>query len=199
MHNVGCARRWRERRNLLETSLRVSHVRTGSPTALDLHKKVPCAVLYREHVDFGNIFHCPSTTSTVEPSARMTDPIAERGWTLQEAILSNRLLHYTTDEWMWDCNETRRCECGSAVEPFDPSENYSALLRRLDLPLSDVEEWRIWVMWQGYVEIFSLRRLAFETDKLPALAGLAEQSWRIFSSALAESPFALEVSGMSCC
>lgn len=130
---------------------------------------------YHEHSDFGNIFHCPSATSMFEPSARLTEPIAERGWTLQEAILSNRLLHYTTDELMWDCNETRRCECGSTIGPTDISDNYNALLRRLDIPVSDVEEWRIWMMWQGFVETFSLRRLAFETDKLPALAGLAEQ------------------------
>lgn len=130
---------------------------------------------YHEHFDFGNIFHCPAATSMVDPSARLTEPIAERGWTLQESILSNRLLHYTTDELMWDCNETRRCECGNSVGASDVSENYNALLRRLDIPVSDVEEWRIWMLWQGFVETFSLRRLSFEPDKLPALAGLAEQ------------------------
>lgn len=129
---------------------------------------------YHEHFDFGNIFHCPAATSMVDPSARLTEPIAERGWTLQESILSNRLLHYTTDELMWDCNETRRCECGNSVGASDVSENYNALLRRLDIPVSD-EEWRIWMLWQGFVETFSLRRLSFEPDKLPALAGLAEQ------------------------
>lgn len=130
---------------------------------------------FHEHFDFGNIFHCPAATSMVDPSARLTEPIAERGWTLQESILSNRLLHYTTDELMWDCNETRRCECGNSVGASDVSENYNALLRRLDIPVSDVEEWRIWMLWQGFVETFSLRRLSFEPDKLPALAGLAEQ------------------------
>lgn len=87
----------------------------------------------------------------------------------------NHLLHYTTDELMWDCNETRRCECGRPIGAFDISDNYNALLRRLDLPVSDVEEWRIWMMWQGFGETFSMRRLSFESDKLPALAGLAEQ------------------------
>lgn len=58
---------------------------------------------------------------------------------------------------------------------FDISDNYNALLRRLDLPVSDIEEWRVWMMWQGFVETFSMRRLSFEPDKLPALAGLAEQ------------------------
>lgn len=130
---------------------------------------------FHEHFDFGNIFHCPAATSMVDPSARLTEPIAERGWTLQESILSNRLLHYTTDELMWHCNETRRCECGNSVGASDVSENYNALLRRLDIPVSDVEEWRIWMLWQGFVETFSLRRLSFEPDKLPALAGLAEQ------------------------
>lgn len=130
---------------------------------------------YHEHFDFGNIFHCPAATSMVDPSARLTESIAERGWTLQESILSNRLLHYTTDELMWDCNETRRCECGNSIGASDISENYNALLRRLDIPISDVEEWRIWMLWQGFVETFSLRRLSFEPDKLPALAGLAEQ------------------------
>lgn len=130
---------------------------------------------FHEHFDFGNIFHCPAATSMVDPSARLTEPIAERGWTLQESILSNRLLHYTTDELMWDCNETRRCECGNSIGASDVSENYNALLRRLDIPVSEVEEWRIWMLWQGFVETFSLRRLSFEPDKLPALAGLAEQ------------------------
>lgn len=130
---------------------------------------------YHEHFDFGNIFHCPAKTSMFEPSAQLTEPIAERGWTLQESILSNRLLHYTTDELMWDCNEMRRCECGNSIGATDISENYNALLRRLDLPVSDIEEWRIWMMWQGFVETFTLRRLSYEADKLPALAGLAEQ------------------------
>lgn len=130
---------------------------------------------YHDHSDFGNIFHCPSTTSMFEPSSRLTEPIAERGWTLQESILSNRLLHYTTDELMWDCNETRRCECGNTLGATDISENSNALLRRLDLPISEIEEWHLWMMWQGFVETFSMRKLSFEPDKLPALAGLAEQ------------------------
>jgi hypothetical protein len=38
-------------------------------------------------------------------------PINRRAWTLQEAMLSNRILYYTVDELVWECNEWYRCEC----------------------------------------------------------------------------------------
>lgn len=117
------------------------------------------------------------------PDSLRTEPLAARAWCMQESVLSNRILHYTSDELMWECNETQRCECGFGSGTADPNENPNILLRRPDVVLGNEHNmnffWRN--MWSNYIHIFSRRGITDGRDKLPALSGLAKK----FSDALA--------------
>ena len=94
------------------------------------------------------------------------EPITTRGWTLQERYLSTRTLHFGTSQIFFECAQCFLAEdhCSVADMPYTVyrlgGEGQSTL---------DIECWR------KIVGQYSQRKLSVETDKLPALAGLASQ------------------------
>jgi hypothetical protein len=44
---------------------------------------------------------------------------SKRGWTMQEGLLPNRLLHYTASQIIWECREEQRFERGTAYRVED--------------------------------------------------------------------------------
>jgi hypothetical protein len=103
------------------------------------------------------------------------EPINRRAWTLQEALLSNRVLHYRSSELVWECNEMRRCECGygsAAISPSDEASN--RIIRQPDIfgPMSLP---KMHQKWAEVVQLFTERQLGYDEDKLPALSGLAKK------------------------
>jgi hypothetical protein len=42
-------------------------------------------------------------------------PLLELGWVLQERLLSARVVHFTTNELMWECREAITCECSGQI------------------------------------------------------------------------------------
>src|SRR5262249_16163778 len=112
------------------------------------------------------------------------EPLSRRAWTLQERILSHRILHYGTDQMYWECQEYLLPEDGAYFPTAFPGLN--ALLLNSDLSYGDgwlaggsrltpsshkYGRWRD--RWLKLIEIFSERNLTREYDKLPALSGLA--------------------------
>lgn len=112
-----------------------------------------------------------------------TDAITKRAWTLPEAIFSNRVLHYTSDEMVWDCNERRFCECGrTTIEVY---ETISFRIMRLppenlkDKGFKDADLYRD---WDDIVQLYSERTVGRPNDKLLALSKLAEKFNEILES-----------------
>lgn len=105
-------------------------------------------------------------------------PLDERGWTLQERVLSTRILHFGKDQVFFQCNRGIRGECGHQYEN-NVLAGTSPLLIQLNevFKSSRIEEIRpkLQSFWFQLVMEFTARKLTFETDKLPALAGLANQ------------------------
>ncbi|KEY74393.1 hypothetical protein S7711_07299 [Stachybotrys chartarum IBT 7711] len=93
------------------------------------------------------------------------EPWTARGWTLQEELLSSRLIVYTKQELQWTCLSCSRCECDGPIPEFAAT---NTPLRRLS---SAQDAFR---MWQRHVVEYSTRCLSFPSDKLPAMAGLAQ-------------------------
>lgn len=60
--------------------------------------------------------------------------LSDRGWTLQENLLSPRTLHFTEAEITWECASATRCECR------DPHPNNRAGMRPRDR-LEGAEGW----------------------------------------------------------
>jgi len=118
--------------------------------------------------------------------------LQSRAWTLQERLLSFRMLHFAADQMYWECNECMTGEDGSAYSP--DWYNMDLLLRGQRLPHSECGQlyaglsliegyapfdksqrgrWR--GGWLKHVEDYSGRSLTYESDRLVAMAGLAKQ------------------------
>ena len=94
--------------------------------------------------------------------------LASRGWAFQERLLSPRVLHFGTRQAYFECGCAKACESfrdlteGLQMDPDGESKdpltgNHATLLQN----------------WYGVVQDYSLCKLKYGNDKLPALAGLA--------------------------
>jgi hypothetical protein len=118
-------------------------------------------------------------------------PLNTRGWTLQERLLSPRTIHYSTDQMYWECRQSLLAEDGARFIPC--FSNLDAVSHLQQLPFDehglttmyisgiagDVPDYELYGRWRGgwlaQIQNYSQRKLTFETDKLPALSGLARK------------------------
>ncbi|KAL8797818.1 MAG: hypothetical protein Q9195_000170 [Heterodermia aff. obscurata] len=104
-------------------------------------------------------------------------PSSQRAWIYQERHLARRVLHFTDNEVFWECR---------APSPSFRSETYPHgsplrrdLLGQTKLSLRDTSTGSIsdnpflMLAWNEACRDYSQRKLTFQTDKLPALSGLA--------------------------
>jgi hypothetical protein len=139
-------------------------------------------------------YRCPDgITGSVQVSTQkevdlMQESLYTRAWCLQENLLSRRLLLYTDTEVIWQCQSIpmKRPDTNHvAYEKGDP-ELDSSPFRRLPVNIispirssektesssADVERYQI---WRYLVESYTRRRLTVASDRLPALAGIAQK------------------------
>jgi len=139
-----------------------------------------------DHIKFGTTKQSIGITKATLASTSDPDYLQERGWVLQETVLSSRRLAF--GKWMsWKCTMVRADE----VNPI-PRARHSALT---DGFASEIEKLRLWILapnrmmaaprqswlrwnqfdsWYAIVEIYSVTNLTYVLDNLPALSGLAE-------------------------
>ncbi|PQE24455.1 heterokaryon incompatibility protein [Rutstroemia sp. NJR-2017a BBW] len=113
------------------------------------------------------------TRETLE-TIHNTGPLSHRGWTLQEQVLSPRILFFGSRQIFWRCLHGYLAADGIPVHD-DSIESYASFLpsfhvhsRPPDFSLEDV--------MAGYhrlVMAYSNRKLTRESDKLPAFGGIA--------------------------
>jgi hypothetical protein len=110
-------------------------------------------------------------------------PLNSRAWTLQERILSRRLIHFGAGQIYFECqklsfgeDESEQVVRGQVMDILD-LRLYEGL-ERDDIPRSSWQRpspfplsWR----WCLLIEEYSKRSLTRHTDKLPALSGLAHE------------------------
>ena len=110
---------------------------------------------------------------TVSDGPRWDDnPWGTRGWTFQEKILSTRIILYSNKEAQWVCQGMSVCECGSATltikdDVLVADREAASTIWRLSQP-SVAHRY-----WNTLVSTYSERSLTVETDRLPALSGIA--------------------------
>ncbi|KAK5688807.1 hypothetical protein LTS10_000785 [Elasticomyces elasticus] len=92
------------------------------------------------------------------------EPLEERGWALQERVLSRRKVVFKKNQLWWEC-------CRGAVADHSPETIW---------PLSEgtFEERRMWYqapynIWRNLVEEYSGTALSRATDRLPAFTGIS--------------------------
>ena len=112
----------------------------------------------------------------------------KRGWVFQERLLSRRAVVFGADELLWCCDHGCRCECmPNLQDPVTAGHQYlrrnghnnfvSARYKYRSETQQDIDERSSaeGLLWLRLAEIFSMTRLTVETDRLPALSGLAKQ------------------------
>jgi hypothetical protein len=128
----------------------------------------------------------------------ITYPLMVRGWTLQERLLSRRILHFTECELVWECKTTLLCECGCIPREFigldgnhSPKVGFERAMAemslegtsRLDKPMAQYPQTKATTMaWTKIIGGYSKRQLTYASDKLPAISGMARKFSRINGS-----------------
>ncbi|KAI1762450.1 hypothetical protein GGR53DRAFT_468328 [Hypoxylon sp. FL1150] len=108
----------------------------------------------------------------------VSGPLGSRGWTLQEHQLSPRVLIYTKKRLLWECRTHRASEDQPRMKPKYSMGRASNLRRRLlgdhqvTLRPSEIRK-DLLGRWYDLVGDYSRRDLTRQTDKLPALSGIA--------------------------
>ena len=115
--------------------------------------------------------------SWVRPMLRHA--LQTRGWALQEFILSRRVIQYTSEELIWSCRTGSATESRPTLTPAPTSREWylANFLRPTAFPpqttLDDADRRHLLELWTACVEDYSKRRLTVESDKLPAISGIA--------------------------
>jgi hypothetical protein len=116
-----------------------------------------------------------------------------RGWTLQEMLLSRRVLFYTAHDVLWLCRRVdlnhRYDADGTASSELGISERDVLCPSRYsyfpDLTLLDRSNWHevmrsatdrrgFYELWESFLEDYFRRKLTFSSDRLRAIEGLAK-------------------------
>ncbi|KAG8672780.1 hypothetical protein FPOAC1_006068 [Fusarium poae] len=95
----------------------------------------------------------------------LIEPLTQRGWTLQEKVLSTRFLSISFMEMVWTCKEQIFCECGSRL---NHQREFGGT------PLSQISQRdEAFNFWHKIVENYSKRKLTKSDDRLPAISAIA--------------------------
>jgi hypothetical protein len=91
--------------------------------------------------------------------------LALRAWTVQERVLSPRLLSFGKSQMFYQCRESNLCESFPAIDPQSRSPYHLKQLYNQELSPS--------ATWANIVRTYGMAALTYERDKMTALAGVA--------------------------
>ncbi len=142
----------------------------------------------------GGFFACPSTTDAHESNSDLfvigrpnesnlhlqirllggtsdgkTSVLHTRGWTLQEMVLSHRIVQFTQSELHWRCRSAWWTESGMSYDLSSTIYGNVPLLDNINLskPSSTCSS-----TWWKWIENYSNRHLTYVKDRIPAIVGL---------------------------
>lgn len=138
-----------------------------------------------------------STTFEITDPTAEGSPLTARGWTMQERMLSWRVLTYTSKEISWSCPSCISGERGKLKTGTFPSERTYAfpnfyswkylVTQNANMSNQTPDEDRrarnsIYRGWYNIVRDYSHRKLTKPSDRLPAIGGIAETISKDFGS-----------------
>ena len=113
---------------------------------------------------------------TTSPVAR--EPLSRRAWAVQERLLAPRTVHFTANSVYFECHSGTF----SDIDPFDDYQlskvypevnNWDADAN--EAGNGDTDDLDLYsIRWQKVVKIYTDAQLTYESDKLIAIAGLAQ-------------------------
>ncbi|KAF8850260.1 hypothetical protein BDZ45DRAFT_731673 [Acephala macrosclerotiorum] len=104
--------------------------------------------------------------------------LSTRGWVFQERLLSQRTLHYTGSELVFECRAGLQCECKVGMDTSVHATNFK---RQFIEEAADTKTGfrspNLLPRWLELVEHYTKLQLTKQSDRLPALSGLAGTNW----------------------
>jgi len=98
-------------------------------------------------------------------------PLLNRAWIYQEMRLSQRVLHFCAQEVVWQCPTVQLSESGSNDKDLSDDGEFGNMQHQ-GVPYSVLQKSPRY-LWYRTVQDYSRLEMTFESDKMPALAGLA--------------------------
>jgi hypothetical protein len=124
-------------------------------------------------------FNCPTGEGSkvvISPRQQEIEVVNSRGWTLQESLLSQRLVFYGSRQLEWTCRTVSKADGGH------PSLCLVGLSRHESAHFSnsiwDAGEKHdlVWPMWIQLVKHYTQRNLSHLSDRLIAISALAKKA-----------------------
>lgn len=140
------------------------------------HTEVQC-LLAKASTD-NPVMHIKASPSHNSPAHFTHDdlPLLKRGWVYQERLLSPRIVHFGAIDLIWECNCDMACYCkhyrgsgsrNAITHPVKPQ--HIASVRAASEGHGHVGR------WVQVVEAYTAMDFTYESDRLPAIAGVAKQ------------------------
>ncbi|OBS20316.1 hypothetical protein FPOA_06689 [Fusarium poae] len=107
-------------------------------------------------------------------------PLYERGWAIQERILSARVVHFATNMVLWECQECRATEIDPVGSRLKDAHNgmvheevsdFMPIFRNLQRNGEGASQ--VIREWYSFIEGYTAAKFTFMRDRLPALSGVA--------------------------
>jgi hypothetical protein len=118
-------------------------------------------------------------TDLEPPSAEdilIAAPLLSRAWVMQERLLTARTVHFHSAELVWECKEGLLCECGALDDHNNASMRPGNRLKSAcaEAFAGHKNPQELAALWFELVTLYSRLKLTNESDRLPALSGLAK-------------------------
>jgi hypothetical protein len=138
-----------------------------------LPKEAP-PLYYRRDISHYELQSCMDTYYT--EVYYMAYPLT-RAWAFQEHLLSPRIAHFTTRELVWECSTTMSCCCSPTIT-ISPGlqKKVAPLLGNNTCKLSIELDQDLFILWYEEVSCYMTKYLTKESDRLPALSGVAKKA-----------------------
>jgi hypothetical protein len=107
------------------------------------------------------------------------EPLSERGWTLQERVLSRRTLHFSDQQMFFECNKAYQGEDGLFLDARFDTIHQKIGAGDIDIKGIDSEgqpaisKDASLKFWYRLLWVYGERKLSKPSDKLPAISGIA--------------------------
>lgn len=111
------------------------------------------------------------------------EPLLQRGWVLQERLMSPRTLHFGKKQVFWECAELHACEThpiGFGTPSYEQGDSatpksWKPLIATPTTQLTTSNNaMRIFSSWSAAMTVYSSTKLTEPSDKLVAVSGLAK-------------------------
>jgi hypothetical protein len=102
-------------------------------------------------------------------------PLLQRAWFFQERRLSPRIIHFTDNQLVWECQSVHKSETGDidenwTTDGYKPRVIYGRSVPSYRYPVKNAV-----AAWQRTVVLYSRLDLTFSKDRLPAIAAIVER------------------------